>query len=797
MNFKFSPNLFLEVIELQKFKESLDSFGFRKVLLESSESFGLVKNYEKDSNFTNGKVSRDLDDSFGNKTIKIQPLYGIDKFGQFIYQDLREGIPIPNDGNWYWVKVKHQLSSIEKGKYSISSDGNLVGDGSGDLTKIFRGQPNFPTRIKFSNSVGNLGEYDVLEVIDAQNAIIQHPALNTLGASAFIPETDLTFGIIGTFTPGVAIPGGDKYPFEYDSCLLSLVQEDPLFNNVKPTILEDEEFFLARVQVQGSDLVVQDKRINYWEEKGAQRVLDIERQANPLVGVESIKWNHIYTSADRNIVEVAWGMRSDNWSVDSSLNKLTLSGGSKGGKFKTVDDFTNGDFNGWRVYTQNGRYSRVISSIKQGSAINLILDVLDVDNYSTDGGLNFLSAIGEFVVVVPDCDLVEFKFTPGDTDSQPFMEKHFEFPVNELFGKCEVPLFKLNTCLYNVQYRYKSYKEFTDFKVIPTDDVNGYYTERSFNESNGLFKDPIDRILYPYTASLTEGFIQLEVAPHSLALFKTKVDKGDIIGVQTHTSLSSTLYELTVGISKNYQYISGTITLPGDDIYFNLKKTTSVGLLTYTAVEGNEFRIHFECSDIVLAGKTIIIAQEGLTPGSVIALKTITQRDVWKMKNQDGGIVFDCVFDGTNWQCYQNYDSETKNEIITLDGVIGDMFDGTGLGNVKGYFGLAICNGNNTTHDLRDRFIVGAGSTYAVGNIGGANTVALTVSQLPDHSHRIPGGDGGTGSSWVGFPDQGDSNPAHNKTQGLYTAGGGAQVTGGEAHENRPPYYALIYAKRL
>jgi len=36
--------------------------------------------------------------------------------------------------------------------------------------------------------------------------------------------------------------------------------------------------------------------------------------------------------------------------------------------------------------------------------------------------------------------------------------------------------------------------------------------------------------------------------------------------------------------------------------------------------------------------------------------------------------------------------------------------------------GFALCDGNNGTPDLRDKFIVGAGSTYAVDANGGALT---------------------------------------------------------------------------
>jgi microcystin-dependent protein len=66
--------------------------------------------------------------------------------------------------------------------------------------------------------------------------------------------------------------------------------------------------------------------------------------------------------------------------------------------------------------------------------------------------------------------------------------------------------------------------------------------------------------------------------------------------------------------------------------------------------------------------------------------------------------------------------------------------------------GFQACDGTNGTPDLRDRFVVGAGTSYAVGASGGANSVtsgaggahlpvvlgtALTVNELPAHSHRF------------------------------------------------------------
>lgn len=100
--------------------------------------------------------------------------------------------------------------------------------------------------------------------------------------------------------------------------------------------------------------------------------------------------------------------------------------------------------------------------------------------------------------------------------------------------------------------------------------------------------------------------------------------------------------------------------------------------------------------------------------------------------------------------------------------------------------GWLLCNGSNGTPDLRNRFIVGAGSLYGVGDTGGSNTVTLTVNEMPSHSHYL-----GMGNSLTQDPLSVSSNQHYivNPNSGVYTNSAG----GSQAHENRPPYYALCY----
>ena len=49
--------------------------------------------------------------------------------------------------------------------------------------------------------------------------------------------------------------------------------------------------------------------------------------------------------------------------------------------------------------------------------------------------------------------------------------------------------------------------------------------------------------------------------------------------------------------------------------------------------------------------------------------------------------------------------------------------------------GWAECNGKNGTHDLRDKFIVAAGTDSPTGTTGEGSTLTLTIDNLPLHYH--------------------------------------------------------------
>lgn len=119
--------------------------------------------------------------------------------------------------------------------------------------------------------------------------------------------------------------------------------------------------------------------------------------------------------------------------------------------------------------------------------------------------------------------------------------------------------------------------------------------------------------------------------------------------------------------------------------------------------------------------------------------------------------------------------------------------------------GWLLCDGSSGTPDLRDRFVAGAGSTYAVGGTGGSPNTALVAhahtgtTGIPNQPHvhtynKLESvGAGGNvtvqeGTSWqfnVDVTSLNNVDHVHNFTT---DSSGGSGV-----NTNLPPYYALAF----
>ena len=171
---------------------------------------------------------------------------------------------------------------------------------------------------------------------------------------------------------------------------------------------------------------------------------------------------------------------------------------------------------------------------------------------------------------------------------------------------------------------------------------------------------------------------------------------------------------------------------------------------------------------------------------NAIGIKSITKLGTTALVAGDitSGAIIQVVYDGTEFQLL--------NPPTLPSGVI-TMWSGSIASIPSGWY---LCDGSNGTPNLRDRFIVGAGTTYAV-NATGGTADAIVVSHThtitdPGHLHSLPN----LPSAVVGsslFTGGTPNSQAANAT-GTATTGISINTTGSSGtNQNLPPYLALAY----
>jgi microcystin-dependent protein len=109
--------------------------------------------------------------------------------------------------------------------------------------------------------------------------------------------------------------------------------------------------------------------------------------------------------------------------------------------------------------------------------------------------------------------------------------------------------------------------------------------------------------------------------------------------------------------------------------------------------------------------------------------------------------------------------------------------------------GWALCDGNNGTPNLTGRFILGSGAgsgltSRTLGQSGGAESVELTVEQMPKHAHYYSTMEHEQRGLWDG--DKVDGNQKGRWVTKVTDFQGGNQP-----HNNMPPFYVLTYIMKL
>ena len=197
----------------------------------------------------------------------------------------------------------------------------------------------------------------------------------------------------------------------------------------------------------------------------------------------------------------------------------------------------------------------------------------------------------------------------------------------------------------------------------------------------------------------------------------------------------------------------------------------------------------------IVAGQWIV---KNATAGSFTLTISPTSGGGTSVLIPQGGV--ETIFsDGTNV-------SKTAKDSFPVGAIV--MWSGSVASIPTGWF---LCNGSNGTPDLRSRFVVGAGSTYAVDATGGSadaivvsHTHTATVTD-PGHTHTTTINGSGLGHSQGGGVNPLTATaPSVNAITANYTSQSSvtgitvANSTTGSSgtNANLPPYYALAYIMR-
>ena len=130
----------------------------------------------------------------------------------------------------------------------------------------------------------------------------------------------------------------------------------------------------------------------------------------------------------------------------------------------------------------------------------------------------------------------------------------------------------------------------------------------------------------------------------------------------------------------------------------------------------------------------------------------------------------------------QKLGGKTLAQIMLEIYPVGSIYTSTAATSPASLFG-------GTWTQLKDRFLLGAGDTYAAGTEGGSAEKTLTANQMPKHTHGL----GYVEASVAKGTDYARLDSAHTQTSSTLIKSAGE----GEAFDIMPPYLAVYMWKRV
>ena len=314
-------------------------------------------------------------------------------------------------------------------------------------------------------------------------------------------------------------------------------------------------------------------------------------------------------------------------------------------------------------------------------------------------------------------------------------------------------------------------------------------------------------------------------------------------GTVTNTNIGTALEEAIVG-SADVTFSSGneSISLSNSNatqtarhIRLNLTGTTGGSTRTLTVPDVEKvYIVNNACADAIevknstgsnvsvpagtstwvySTGSNVVDAVTSLTTATIgtLTLGTLTLGTDLSVANGGTGastLEANAVVLGNGTSAVQTVSPGTSGNVLTSDGATwaSSALDTFSAGMIMLWSGSTgsipsgwvLCDGTNSTPDLRNRFVVGAGDTYAVDATGGSADAIVPAHTHditdPGHTHTVgilTANDlsGGTGTSGAATRTPLNSFTTSSATTGITVDEAGESAT----NANLPPYYALAY----
>ena len=421
---KLSPNLFLEVAELENFRRLIVDEGYKAVFKSMVKNFGIARDSDKNAFEVTATGEENV--------ISIAPGTAWDKdFNRIISLEAVTAQAIQSDTRT-WVVLSRAVNNYEPGTVSVATDGTLTGVGT-EFTKVLRGGDNFPNAVKFIDSTKNILNYEVINVVSDTSAVIAAPAA---------AESGIRYGVVGAFTPGFVPSTVNELIYEYDSFVIQMIQSE-----TQPEVEEGREFIIAQLNWDSGDMAIVDMRnsctFNAEQIEAATTnivsVLDVERFGNMLrIGVEN-------------------GYTVTSFEVRSSALQFRILGGHNNvlgtvsGDTGTIPSST---FAGWTLFNRaTGKGVRIVDNANT---------TLTLASWSGDIALGE----GDDFVIVPSAAEIEYQLVASGATTWGGVRSTARFPVTDAAGNIFVPLNAGQTSL-TLRFRDISGQSATAFKAFP------------------------------------------------------------------------------------------------------------------------------------------------------------------------------------------------------------------------------------------------------------------------------------------------------------------------------------------